>query len=158
MDTANETIGAAIGMIPSGCSILTVADGGRRTGMLASWVQQASFEPLAVSVCVKRGRPAQELIDEAGQFVLNILGENPTAMFKQFGKGFSLDEDAFDGLDVASSEHGPVLSACVGQLGCRVANKVEAGDHDLYVAVVEAAAVTPNTKPYVHLRKSGLSY
>lgn len=158
MDTAQETIGVAVGMIPSGCSILTVADGDRRTGMLVSWVQQVSFEPPAVSVCVKRGRPAEDLIDAAGRFVLNIVGENPTPMFKHFGKGFGLDEDAFEGVDVASSDHGPVLTACVGQLGCRVTDKVSTGDHDLYVATVEAAAATPNARPYVHLRKSGLAY
>jgi len=158
MDTAQETIGAAVGLIPSGCSILTVADGDRRTGMLVSWVQQVSFEPPAVSVCVKRGRPAQDLIDAAGRFVLNIVDENPTPMFKHFGKGFGLDEEAFEGVDVASSDHGPVLTACAGQLGCRVTDKVLAGDHDLYVATVEAAAASPDARPYVHLRKSGLTY
>jgi len=158
VESLAETIGAAVGLIPSGCSILTVAQGDRFNGMLVSWVQQAAFEPMTVSVSVKRGRPAQPLIDEAGRFVLNVVGEDPSAMFKHFGKGFAPDEDAFDGIRVASSDYGPLLPDCIAQLGCRVIHKVDAGDHDLYLARVESAFVTTDAKPYVHLRKSGLTY
>jgi len=153
-----ETIGAAVGMIPSGCSILTVAHEGRSTGLLVSWVQQAAFEPLSLSVCVKRGRPAQELIDAAGRFVLNVVGEDPSAMFQHFGKGFAPDEEAFDGVATEPSAFGPLLTDCVAQLGCRVTEKVAVGDHDLYVVAVAAGRSKRGAKPYVHQRKSGLSY
>ena len=40
-----------LGRIPSGVFILVGGDGaGRRTGLLTSWVQQASFEPPQVTV------------------------------------------------------------------------------------------------------------
>ena len=95
-----ESIGAGIGRIPSGCSILTVQHAGRSTGLLVSWVQQAAFDPPSISVAVKRGRPAEGLIDGSGRFVLNLVGEDPKPMFKRFGKGFSLEEDAFAGLAI----------------------------------------------------------
>jgi len=158
VDESKEIVGAAVAMIPSGCSILTVTHKHRSTGMLVSWVQQVSFEPLLLCVCVKRGRPAQELIDAAGRFVLNVVGDDPSAMFKHFGKGFSLDEEAFDGVATQHSEYGPVLTDCVAHLGCAVTQKVAAGDHDLYIVTVEAGRATEGAKPYVHLRKSGLSY
>ncbi len=158
MNENMETIGEAVGMIPSGCSILTVEHAGRSTGLLVSWVQQASFEPLSLSVCVKRGRPAQELIDAAGRFVLNVLSDDPSAMFKHFGKGFSLDEEAFDGLATEPWEYGPMLTDCVAHLGCTVTQKIAVGDHDLYVVAVAAGKSTGEATPYVHLRKSGLSY
>lgn len=153
-----EMIGAAVGMIPSGCSILTVEHDGRRTGLLVSWVQQASFEPLSLSVCVKRGRGAQELIDAVGRFVLNVVSDDPSAMFKHFGKGFSLEEEAFEGVATEPSEHGPMLTDCVAQLGCAVTERIAVGDHDLYVVAVETGRSTRGAKPYVHLRKTGLSY
>ncbi len=158
MNENTEMVGAAVGLIPSGCSILTVEHDGRSTGLLVSWVQQASFEPLSLSVCVKRGRPAQELIDAAGRFVLNVLSDDPSAMFKHFGKGFSLDEEAFDGVATEPSEYGPMLTDCVAQLGCRVTQRIAVGDHDLYVVAVAVGRSTDGATPYVHLRKSGLSY
>lgn len=155
-----DQIGAALGRIPSGCAILTVEHQGQSTGLLVSWYQQVSFEPPTITVACKQGRPAQSLIDSAGKFVINVIGEDPSKMFKHFGKGFSLKEDAFAGLECKQSEYGPVLKDCIAHLGCIIKQKVSAGDHELYVAQVHAASADADAeiKPYVHLRKSGFSY
>ena len=153
-----EQIGAAMGRIPSGCAILTAAHAGQATGMLASWYQQAAFEPPTVTAAVKQGRPIAALIAESGGFVLNLIGENPTALFKHFGKGFSLEQDAFEGLSISSCEFGPVLADAIAVLGCRVTGCHRLGDHDLLVGQVAAARGQDGIKPYVHLRTSGLSY
>ena len=158
MKTDTEMIAAAVGRIPSGCSILTVSHDGTSTGLLVSWVQQASFEPLSITVCLKRGRPACGLVDSAGRFLLNVLGDDPSKMFKHFGKGFALDADAFDGLTVRRTEFGPLIESCIAHLGCEVTDKLTIGDHDLYVGKVTAAGAVDDTRPYTHVRKSGLSY
>lgn len=158
MEQSTENIGVALGRIPSGCSILTVEHQGRSTGVLVSWVQQAAFEPPTVTVAVKQGRPCVRLIEAAQCFMLNVIGENATPMFKHFGRGFSLDEDAFSGLAIQSTEYGPMLLDCIAHLGCRIREKVVAGDHDLYVAEVAAGHTVGVAKPYVHIRKNGLSY
>ncbi|MHC4697228.1 MAG: flavin reductase family protein [Planctomycetota bacterium] len=153
-----EMVGAALAYIPSGCAILTVEHSGRATGLLISWLQQASFDPPSISVCIKQGRPVETLIDASQSFLVNVLGEDPTEMFKHFGKGFSLDEDAFVGLDTRATEFGPLINSCIAHLGCRVMRKVAAGDHHLYVAQVIAGGVVDGARPHIHLRKSGLSY
>lgn len=158
MQREAEAIGHGIGRIPSGCSILTVADGERSTGMLVSWVQQAAFEPPSITVAIKTGRPQIELIDTAGRFVLNVVGDDPAALFRHFGKGFPPDADAFEGIDVDESPHGPTIRSAIAHLGCAVTTKVEVGDHLIYVATVEAADAHTDAKPYVHIRKSGSSY
>lgn len=158
LETELGAIGQSIARIPSGCSILTVARGDRSTGMLVSWVQQAAFVPPSISVCVKDGRPPIALIDASGRFVLNVIGEDPAPLFKHFGKGFALDDDAFDGVESDASPFGPTLRSAVAHLGCVVTEKVAVGDHILYVATVEAAHAAADAKPHVHLRKNGLSY
>jgi len=153
-----DSIGLALGRLPSGCCILTVAQAGVSTGMLCSWVQQAAFEPPSVTVCLKQGRPAALLVDASSRFMLNLIAEDPTEMFRHFGRGYSLTEDAFAGLSTQSTDFGPVLSACIAHLGCSVTQKVPVGDHDLYIATVRVARVTAGAQPYVHVRRSGLSY
>ncbi len=153
-----DTIGVALGRIPSGCSILTVVHEGRSTGVLVSWVQQATFDPPAVTVCLKHGRPAKQLIDASERFLLNVIGEDYNPLFKHFGKGFSLKENAFDGLSVRETAFGPLIESCIAHLGCQVANKVPVGDHDLYVGEVVAAGVVEGARPYTHFRRSGLAY
>jgi len=153
-----EMVGAALGCIPSGCSILTVEHGGNETGILVSWLQQVSFDPPSISVCIKHGRPVEALIDASQRFLVNILGEDRTDLFKHFGKGFSLKEDAFAGLDTRKTEFGLLIESCIAHMGCRVTSKVPAGDHNLYIAEVVAGGAVDGAKPYTHLRKSGLTY
>ena len=137
---------------------MTAGNESRATGTLVSWVQQAAFDPPAITVSLKRGRAVQELIDLGGRFTLNVIGEDRAKMFQHFGKGFSLDEDAFVGLRTEPTPFGPRLSDSIAHLGCRVMHKVPAGDHDLYVAQVVAGTAIDGKRPYVHLRNNGLSY
>lgn len=153
-----DKVGAAIGRIPSGCSILTVKHKGRSTGVLVSWVQQASFDPPCLTVCLKRGRPALELVEASGRFLLNIIGEDSTMLFKHFGRGFALEDDAFSGLAVRETSYGPLIESSIAHLGCDVTQQIAVGDHDLFVGAVGAAGVVDGAAPYVHLRKDGLSY
>jgi flavin reductase (DIM6/NTAB) family NADH-FMN oxidoreductase RutF len=150
--------GSAVGRIPSGVAILTATHDGQSTGMLTSWIQQACIDPLMVTVAVKRGRPIESLIDGSSRFVLNVLGESPTAMFRHFGKGFAPDEPAFDGVDTRDWAGGVRLANAVAWIACEVETKANAGDHALYVGRVVEEDVASEGKPHVHVRKSGLSY
>jgi len=158
LKTDRDILGEALGRIPSGCSILTAAHDGKTNGVLVSWVQQASLEPLMVTVCVKEERPAAALINGSGKFLLNVIGTDPSAMFKHFGRGYSSEEDAFAGLVTHDTEYGPALADAIACLACRVEGKAPAGDHDIYIAEVVAAHGDRTKDPYVHIRKSGLAY
>ncbi len=157
-DPTPDPIAEVLGKLPSGCSILTAKHEGQSTGLLASWIQQASFEPLLLTVAVKCGRPLVELVEGSGRFVVNILGSDPKAMFSHFGKGFGPDEPAFEGLTCRETEFGTVLDDALGFLECMVQFRIEAGDHWLYVAEPVSGGVCAEGEPYVHTRKSGRSY
>ena len=157
-DTHLESISRAVGRIPSGVAILTARADDERTGMLASWMQQASFDPLMITVAVKKGRPIEPLIDRTDRFVLNILLADPTDLFKHFGRGFGPGQDAFDGLEFEAVEAGITLRAALAHLHCDVETKVSAGDHWLYVARVTAGQCNDSGNPHVHIRKSALNY
>ncbi len=158
MQTVEDTIGAAIGRIPSGCSIMAAAHEGQKTGVLVSWIQQVAFAPPLISVSLKKGRPIVDLVNASGKFMLNVIGEDPSQMFAHFGKGFSLDEDAFEGLSFRTTGFGPIIESCIAHLKCEVRETVAAGDHLLYVAEVTGAGVVEDAKPHLHIRKSGSSY
>ncbi|MCK6485867.1 MAG: flavin reductase family protein [Phycisphaerae bacterium] len=153
-----EQVGRALARIPSGCAILTARHEGRRSGMLASWIQQAGFDPPAVSVAVKKGRPIEELMDAAGSFALNLIGDDPAPMFRHFGRGYGLDDDAFERLNVTDCDGGVALVDAMAILNCRVAGKYDAGDHWIYVGHVTDAKARDEGRPYVHLRKNGMNY
>jgi 3-hydroxy-9,10-secoandrosta-1,3,5(10)-triene-9,17-dione monooxygenase reductase component len=158
MATTSDQINHGLAQIPSGCAILTAAGRGGRMGMLASWIQQAGFDPPAVSVAVKKGRPIEPIIDETKQFVLNVLGGDPAALLRHFGSGFAPGAEPFAGLEVSPVEGGIALKEALAVLSCRVTGKYDTGDHWLYVGQVTQGTVRSDVKPYVHLRRSGLNY
>ena len=61
-DHLKQTVGKALGRIPSGVFVLTAVHENRRDAMLASWVQQVGFDPPAVSIAVAKGRPIVDLM------------------------------------------------------------------------------------------------
>ena len=150
---------AALGRIPSGLFVLTLAADGRETGMLASWVQQCSFDPPQVTVAVKQGRELGGWLREGVPFTVNILDAGQTDMIVHFGRGFAVTEPAFTGLEVERpGPGGPVLSEALAYLECAVAAHYSAGDHELFVGRVVGGRVLGDGQPMVHVRKSGFHY
>ena len=150
---------AALGRIVSGITVLTARRGDQATGMLASWVQQCAFEPPHVSVAIKQGRPMNGWLTEESQFVLNVLAASQKNLVAHFGRGFSLDTPAFEGLELGSSTRNqPIILQALAYLECEVTSRVRVGDHDLLIGRVLAGAMQGDGDPMVHLRKNGLRY
>lgn len=162
-ENPGKNIGPVLGRMPSGVFVLTVSDGkGRETGMLASWVQQASFEPPMLTLAVKKERYVNDWLQATGRAALSVVAEKQHGFLKHFAAGFAPDEAAFEGLNVARSEAGlPVLSESLGWLEGTVAGRTEAGDHYLYVLKLTAAGAAEDPlarRPMVHVRRNGLKY
>jgi flavin reductase (DIM6/NTAB) family NADH-FMN oxidoreductase RutF len=158
-DDASRPLALALGRIPSGIYVLTVARAQVQTGMLASWVMQCSFEPPQVSVAIRRDREINTLLGDGAEFTLNILEASQTDMIVHFGRGFSLSQDAFAGLDLRRDPpRAPILAEALGYLECTVTGRFAAGDHDLLIGRVRAGDLLDDGQPMVHIRKNGLHY
>ena len=127
--------------------------------MLASWVQQCSFEPPQITVCVQPGRDIAGWLTTGAGFTINILDDTQTDMIVHFGRGFKAGEAAFDGLEIdALDQAGPVLCDALAYLECRVVARYAAGDHDLVIGRVVRGEMLSEGHPMVHIRRSGMHY
>ena len=157
---AVEPWAAALGRVPSGLFVVTVRHGKHETGMLASWVQQCSFDPPQLTVAVRKGRFVLDWLTDAAAFAVNVIPEGGKKLVGHFGKGFDVGEAAFDGLDV---EHpvgaAPLLAEAHAWIDCRVVGRFDVGDHALILGrVVGGRVLHPDAKPTTHVRKSGAHY
>ncbi len=150
---------AALGRIVSGMFVVTARRGDAETGMLASWVQQCSFDPPQISVALKRGREIADWLPEGAAFIVNILDDTQTDMIIHFGRGFSNKEPAFADVEVERLEGSPpILKDALAFLDCRVAGRYSAGDHELVIGQIVSGRLLDEGHPMVHVRKSGAHY
>jgi len=156
-----QTIGKALGRVPSGVYILTTTHEGQPLAMMASWVQQASFQPPAVSVAVAKDRPlAAALRDSGATFALSVLADGDHALMKKYARGIPAGADPFDGVKTRKTPGGAtVLSDALSYLECRVTTVCTfGGDHDLYVAEVTAGELLRDGHSFMHVRGNGFHY
>jgi len=163
MTDQSDTLAPVLALVPSGLFIATASDGeGRETGMLASWVMQAAFDPPAITVAVNGKRYLVDWLARSPKLAVSILAESQTDMLKHFGKGFDPDAEAFEGLATEKSPGGlTVLTDSLGYLEGTIAGSLPAGDHRVFLVNISAAGKGSRfgaERPYVHIRKNGLNY
>lgn len=157
----HSEIAASVGHIPSGLFIVAVKEADSAIdGYLASWVQQVSFNPLIVSLAIKPGRPAFDLIKSGNPFAINIIGDHDKSYLKHFWKGYDPANNPFNELPHHFGPNGGViLDQAKSAIECQVIESMKPGDHDIVFAkVLSSHVMNEEAKPLVHVRKSGADY
>lgn len=150
---------AALGRIPSGIFILTASHEGKRTGMLASWVMQASFEPPMFTVAVRSDRYLAEWLRGGATVALCILSSDEKNMIAHFGRGFEPGQEAFEGVALVEEVAAvPVLADALGYLVGKVTGSLPTGDHTIFSVVIEGGKLLRGGQPMTHVRKDGMRY
>ncbi len=159
-----ETVGQAMGRLPSGIFVLTAACGEKRTGIIVSFVQQACINPPMVTVAIRKGRPIMPLISESRQFALCQLAEDDRLMLRKFAKfnNAAVTEDPFLGYELfeGTLPNLPILANTLAYLECVLVTHMDIeGDHDLFVGAVRGGALRQSsTQPHIRLRDNGHDY
>ncbi len=154
----------AVGRIPSGLFVLSRTTGEHGVGMLVSWVQQAGFEPLTVTVAIRGDRPIAGELVMGQRFVLNQIGEGQTHLIKRFARSSERPGQDFEGLGLVDTEKvrswaGPVLVDAIACLHVKVIARMEGGDHVILLGeILDGLVHDTDAAPRVHLRKHGSHY
>jgi flavin reductase (DIM6/NTAB) family NADH-FMN oxidoreductase RutF len=162
-DSLETQLAPILGRIPSGLFVLVAAGPDNcPTGMLASWVQQASFSPPQVTVAVNKVRWINEWLRIGTPVTLNQAPRGDSMLLKHFGKGFEPGADAFTGLEWAPGPSGlPLLKGAMCSVEGRIEARLSAGDHDILLVTLTAAMAhrdPADFDPWVHVRKNGFGY
>lgn len=135
-------------VFPDPVALVTVPDstGGANIITLA-WVGMASSDPRSVTIAIRPSRHSHDLLVPAGEFCLNIPGEELVRETDWCGVNSGRDHDkwAETGLTPEPSEHilAPRIAQCRYALECRVVQTVSLGAHDLFVGEVLGAYADP---------------
>lgn len=151
----------ALGRISGGLYIITAKKSEVTGAMLASWVSQASFQPLGFTIAVAKDRAIESLMQVGDRFVLNVLEEgNYQGLMKHFLKRFPPGADRFAGIKTQPAENGsPILTDALAYMECEVASRMDCSDHWIVYSTVQSGRVSkPDALTAVHHRKVGNYY
>ncbi len=161
MKSLDSDLDKAIGRLSGGLYIITATKGDVSSAMLASWVSQASFEPLGLTIAVAKDRAIESLMQVGDRFVLNILEEGKyQPLMKHFLKRFKPGADRFAGVNTQTATNGsPILTDALAYLECEVSSRMECSDHWIVYSKVDLGRVSnPDGLTAVHHRKVGNHY
>lgn len=154
-------IAKAIARVSGGLYVVTASKGASRGAMIASWVSQASFKQLGLTIAVAKDRAIESLMQVGDSFVLNCLEEgNFAPLMKHFLKRFPPGADRFEGVDWSPGKNSsPVLAASLAFLECTVVSRMETNDHWItYAEVSDGNVAKAEGRTASHHRKLGDYY
>ncbi|MDY6782100.1 MAG: diflavin flavoprotein [Cyanobacteriota bacterium] len=155
IDRTEQAVGRIIGSL----CVLAVREGEKHSGILTSWVSQATFNPPGLMIAVAEEQNADSLILSGDRFVLNILKEGRNVR-KHFSPRVVTGENPFAQLETQAAENGClILSEALAYLECTVQQRMNCGDRWLVYATIDTGQVLePSGVTAIAHRKSGSSY
>ncbi len=125
---------------------------------LGTWVTQTSFDPPLVAIAVREGTTSQAMIADTGVFTINVLEAGQKELAAHFLRPVTRVGNKLATVEFYTAETGaPILKEALSFLECRVVDKIERGDHWLYVGAVAGAGVHRAGESLV-LRSTGWKY
>lgn len=128
-----------------------------------AWAGSVCSEPPMLSISVRPERFSHEIIQETGEFVVNVpsLAQARATDWCGVVSGRTVDKYAGTGLTPAAAlKLGcPIVQECPLNIECRVQQSLNLGSHTMFVAEVIAVQVSStllDSKGRLHLEKGGL--
>jgi len=110
-----------------------------------AWAMPTSRDPALVAISVAPSRYSHALIEETGEFVVNLPTVDRIKETLACGRTSGRDHDKFSetGLTPLSARKvkAPIIKECIAHLECKLHSQFETGDHTIFVGeVIEAYA------------------
>lgn len=118
---------------------------GRTNIITLAWSMPTSIDPPMVAISVAPKRYSHHMIEETGEFVVNIPTMEIVRQSLFCGRISGVKCDKFKEAPLTPSSaqkvKPPIIKECVAHLECRLVQVVATGDHTLFIGKVLAAYV-----------------
>ena len=138
---AKRNLGKISRLVPCSVTLLTVATKGKQDAMTASAMFVSEAPPLLV-VSVAKHIVSHDLIEKAGEFVLNVASTDQVKLAIQLGFTHGRKVDKFKKFSIpkakASEISSPLIEGSFANIECKVITSLSAANYVLYLAEVVA--------------------
>lgn len=149
---------AALRGITYGLYVVGTKDEQTVNAFAGNFLTQTSFEPPLVALAAKAGTRSQEQIASSGVFSVNVLETGQKDMITAFFKGLEPEGNTLAGYEFYTETTGcPIFKDALSFFECKVVDKIEKGDHFIYVGEVINAGVHRTGDPLT-MKETGFYY
>jgi flavin reductase (DIM6/NTAB) family NADH-FMN oxidoreductase RutF len=144
-DVTPQSFRQTLGRFASGVTVVTMQEDGQVHGITVSAFLSVSLEPPLVLVSIDKKAHSHARIMNAERYGVSILAESQQTMSNHFANRDPNAVPEFDRL-----HDFPVLKNALAQLLCKTVQKVDAGDHTLFIGQIEELSWQEDGKPLVY--------
>lgn len=143
---AKQTWKAGNMLYPLPAVMVSVADNeGKKNIITVAWAGTVCTNPPMVSISVRPERYSYHMIEETGDFVINLTTEELAFATDYCGVKSGRDVDKFKmtklTAEAADQVKAPLIKECPVNIECKVVKKEELGSHHMFIAEVKAVHV-----------------
>ena len=143
---AKQTWKAGNMLYPLPAVMVSVSDkDGKNNIITVAWAGTICTNPPMVSISVRPERYSYHMIDETGEFVINLTNEDLAKASDYCGVRSGRDVDKFTEMHLTPDEapyvKAPLIKESPVNIECRVVKKEELGSHHMFLAEVLAVHV-----------------
>ena len=113
--------------------------------MTAAWTGTICSDPPMVYVSVRKERFSHHMIQESGEYVINLTTEKLAWATDFCGVRSGRDMDKFKEMNLTpvfgELQYAPMVEESPVSIECKVTNVMELGTHDMFIAQITAVAV-----------------
>ncbi|WP_146553060.1 flavin reductase family protein [Rummeliibacillus sp. SL167] len=149
---------SALRGITYGLYLVGTKDESGLNAFVGNFLTQTSFEPPLVALAAKAGTRSQQQIASSGVFSVNVLESGQKDMVMAFFKSFETEDNKMAGFEFSTEETGcPIFKEALRYFECKVVDKIEKGDHFIYIGEVINAGVNREGEPLA-MKETGFYY
>lgn len=134
----------ALSQFATGVAVITTqAEDGRREGLTVNSFSALSLDPSLILWSLRCEAPSLESFVESGRFAVNVLQREQQWISQHFARPAV---DKFAGVGWHQGLGGcPLLENSLAQFECAIERTIEAGDHVLFIGLVERFQISEGT-------------
>ncbi len=139
-----------LGLLWTPLVAVTAATGGRRGGQIAVSVHGASIvsQRPRLTAGLWKTNFTHDLVNESGAFAVHLLRDDQDEIVYHLGLQSGHDTDKLASLAHETGVTGaPLLRDCLGLFECRVVNRMDGGDHTVFLGEIVSSAARSEGAP-----------
>ena len=122
-----------LGRFATGVTVVTMVDGSDVHGITVNAFMSVSLKPPLVLISIDARANAHATLMEGKRYGVSVLRHDQDALSNHFAGAPGDVEPRFVDLDGL-----PVIDGAIAQIACTIEDRVDAGDHTLFVGRVDA--------------------